>query len=295
MNDWRIGTCSWNYPSWEGLVYAARDKAEYLAEYATRYDAVEVDRWFWSLFDDPAKVRLPVEPDAAAYRAAVPDTFRFAVKAPNSVTLTHLYRKDRSAKDEPLVANPHFLSAELMHEFLDRLRPLHDVLGPVMFQFEYLNRSKMPSVKAFLDRIAAFADALPQGFVYAVETRNKNYVGDAFYRALLEHGLLPVLISGYWMPRLADLVAEHKGLLCRFPVVVIRLMGEDRGTIEKVTGKTWNRIVKPHDVELDQVAEILQQFRAAGVRSFVFVNNHYEGSAPLTIDRLLERLSEQAA
>jgi len=291
MDDWRIGTCSWDYPSWEGLVYASHDKADYLAEYAARYDAVEVDRWFWSLFDDPMKVRLPLERDAAAYRAAVPNAFRFAVKAPNSVTLTHLYKKDRSAKDEPLVANPHVLSAELMREFLDRLRPLHDVLGPVMFQFEYLNRSKMPSPQAFLDRLATFVDALPSGFVYAAETRNKNFVSDAFYRALLEHDMLPVLISGYWMPRLADLVAEHADLLHQFPAVVIRLMGEDRGDIERVTGKTWNRIVKPHDIELDQVAEILRQFQGAGVRSFVFINNHYEGSAPLTIDRLLERLS----
>ncbi len=291
MNKWRIGTCSWNYPSWESLVYTSHDEVDYLADYAARYDAVEVDRWFWSLFDDPMKVRLPVERDAATYRAAVSDAFRFAVKAPNSVTLTHLYKKDRSAKDEPLVANPHFLSVELMQEFLDRLRPLHDVLGPVMLQFEYLNRSKMPSRQSFLDRLAAFADALPQRFAYAVETRNKNYVGDAFYRALLEYDMLPVLISGYWMPRLADLVAEHTEILHQFPAVVIRLMGEDRGDIERVTGKTWNRIVKPHDVELDQVAEILRQFRGAGVRSFVFVNNHYEGSAPLTIDRLLERLS----
>ncbi|MFC2079477.1 DUF72 domain-containing protein [Candidatus Bipolaricaulota bacterium] len=291
MNDVRIGTCSWNYPSWEGLIYESHDKTEYLAEYAKRLNAVEIDRWFWSLFEDPMKVRLPLEKDAAVYRESVPDSFRFGVKAPNSVTLTHLYKQDRSSKTEPLVENPHFLSHDLTVEFLDRIKPLHEVLGPVMFQFEYLNKKKMPSSAEFADRFGAFADDLPQGFMYAVETRNKDYVTREFYEFLLEHTLCPALVSGYWMPRISSLFAEHKELLCQFPVVVIRLMGEDRGEMEKATAKQWNRIVKPHDVELDKVSEMLLELRQADVTPFVFVNNHYEGSAPITIDRLMERLT----
>jgi uncharacterized protein YecE (DUF72 family) len=291
MAEIGIGTCTWNYPSWEGLVYQSHDKAEYLAEYAKRFNAVEIDRWFWSLFEDPMKVRLPLEKDAADYRTSVPDSFQFGVKAPNSVTLTHLYKKDRSSKTEPLQENPHFLSREVIIEFLNRIKPLHDVLGPVMFQFEYLNRAKIASATEFLERFGAFADNLPPGFTYALETRNKNYLNRAFYQFLLEQRLCPVLISGYWMPRISGLFAEHKELLLQFPVIVIRLMGEDRDDIEKVTDGQWNKIVRPHDVELDEIAAMLLTLRQAGVAPFVFVNNHYEGSAPITIDRLMERLS----
>lgn len=287
----RIGTCTWNYPSWEGLVYQSHDKAEYLVEYAQRFGAVEVDRWFWSLFEDPLKVRLPLERDAQTYRDAVPDTFRFGVKAPNSITLTHLYKKDRANKSEPLVENPHFLSRDLAIEFLHRIKPLHDVLGPVMFQFEYLNKQKMPSLAAFLEQFAAFANALPPGFTYALETRNKNYLSARFYETLLEHELCPVLVSGYWMPRISHLFEEHKHLLLQFPAIIFRLMGEDRSEIEKVTGKQWSKIVKPHDVELDEVARVLLELQRSNVQPFVFVNNHYEGSAPITIDRLMERLT----
>src|SRR6056297_1251867 len=35
MPSLRIGTCSWKYPSWEGLVYSAPKDINYLEEYAT--------------------------------------------------------------------------------------------------------------------------------------------------------------------------------------------------------------------------------------------------------------------
>ena len=55
-----IGTCSWKYESWRGLVYSDKPRINYLAEYAQKYDTVEVDQWFWSLHG-PDKVSLPFE------------------------------------------------------------------------------------------------------------------------------------------------------------------------------------------------------------------------------------------
>ena len=49
-------------------------------------------------------IGLPDPGDVTNYRAAVPADFAFSVKAPNSLTLTHVYRK---TKNEPLVANPY--------------------------------------------------------------------------------------------------------------------------------------------------------------------------------------------
>jgi len=85
MGRLRIGTCSWRYPSWAGLVYSSPRGINYLAEYATRYDSVEIDQWFWSLFGVDS-VRLPDPAAVAEYRASVPDEFRFTVKAPDSLT-----------------------------------------------------------------------------------------------------------------------------------------------------------------------------------------------------------------
>ena len=54
----KIGTCSWKYDSWKGLVYDPDKKYspyDYLADYAKHYNTVEIDQWFWSLFGAGAK------------------------------------------------------------------------------------------------------------------------------------------------------------------------------------------------------------------------------------------------
>jgi len=283
----RVGTCSWVYPSWQGLVYSAAKEIDYLAEYAEHYDCVEVDRWFWSQFG-LGKVRLPDARDVLAYRGAVPDTFRFGVKAPDSITLTHLRRKGKAS---PLIGNPDFLSNTLFDRFLDRLGPLHDVLGPVMFQFEYLNRQKAASRSAFLDALHDFARGLPAGFTYGIEIRNARWLDASFIEFLRDVNLIPVLISGYWMPHLADLFSEHLERLRLFDTVIVRLMGQDRKTMEDATGSVWNTLVARHDRELDEVCEALSSLAGGTTHPFLFVNNHYEGAAPLTIERIRERLA----
>ena len=278
----RIGTCSWKFPSWQGIVYSAPKGIDYLAEYARRYDTVEVDRWFWSLFGADS-VRLPREEDVLAYRRAVPDDFRFTVKAPNSVTLTHFYRK---AKADPLVPNPHFLSIPMFDAFLSLLAPLDNLLGPVMFQFEYLNRQKMASQARFLEQLEPFAQQLPADCAYALEVRNARYL-DASYFAFLERThLRPVLLQGYWMPSIVDLYETWGADIRRHPVVVVRLLGPDRKGIEKQTGKRWDQIVAPRDEELAGIVALLKDLLDAGVEVYLNVNNHYEGSAPLTIERI---------
>ena len=131
-----IGTCSWKYLSWCGLVYSDTPHPDYLQEYAQHYDTVEVDQWFWSLFG-PDKVLLPNPTVAAEYAAVVPDSFRFGVKMPNALTLTHFHQ---AAKTDPLVPNPYFLSADLLNRTLECLAPMRGKLGPLMFQFGYLNK-----------------------------------------------------------------------------------------------------------------------------------------------------------
>ena len=136
----RISTCSWKYPSWDGLVYSAPRGINYLEEYARHFDTVEIDQWFWSLHG-PDKISLPRRSVVEEYATSVPAEFRFSVKVPNSVTLSHFYRKSRS---QPLVDNPDFLSTELFNRFLEALTPMHHLLGSLMLQFEYLNKEKMP-------------------------------------------------------------------------------------------------------------------------------------------------------
>ena len=288
----RIGTCSWKYDSWKGLVYDRGRKYladDFLVDYSRHFDTVEVDQWFWSLF--PGEIAMPKPETVAAYAVSVPGDFVFSVKAPNAITLTHFYSKQpaqfRGWKNRP---NPHFLSVELAQRFLDSLEPIRSRLGPVMFQFEYLNSKKMASRDMFYDRLDGFLSRLPAGYEYAVETRNPNYVRPEFFEILRGHNAGAVLLDGYHMPPLRK-VARHG--VHTAPFLVIRLHGPDRPGIERRTGKRWNRIVQPRDRGLEEAAEIVNEAAKKNVRTYVNVNNHYEGSAPLTIERFLEALRRE--
>jgi uncharacterized protein YecE (DUF72 family) len=155
-----------------------------------------------------------------------------------------------------------------------------------MFQFEYLNRQKMASQTEFQRQMSAFAARLPSGYPYAVEVRNGQYMNEAYFAFLKDAKLIPVLIHGYWMPRAWEVHAAHREAISQHGTVVIRLLGPDRQGIEELTGKHWDRLAAPKDDELPRIADMAQDLLRAGTEVYINVNNHYEGSAPLTIRRL---------
>ncbi len=117
----------------------------YLNEYSRKFDTVEIDQWFWSLFP-PSKVVLPQKKVVEGYKKSVSADFLFTIKVPNSITLTHFYK---DSKEDQLKPNPFFLSTELFNEFLNSIEPIRNQVGCLMFQFEYLNKQKMNSLSEF--------------------------------------------------------------------------------------------------------------------------------------------------
>lgn len=288
----RVGTCSWKYDTWKGLLYdetATYQRDDYLVDYSKSLNTVEVDQWFWSLF--PGGVKLPERNTVETYAVSVPRDFVFTVKVPNSITLTHYYAKQPARyKQYANKPNDDFLSIDLLGRFLDSLEPLHDRLGPLMFQFEYLNKKKMPSRDAFLDRLAEFFDRAPDGFQYAVETRNPNYLSDEYFGFLRERGLAHVFLEGYYMPPIGEVSGKHGTATASYSIV--RLHGPDRQAMEKATKKAWNRIVEPRDHGIRSAIDIVRRNADQAVTTYLNVNNHYEGSAPLTIQRFLDALDK---
>jgi uncharacterized protein YecE (DUF72 family) len=285
MSELYIGTCSWKYPSWEGLVYSSREPANYLAEYAKKYKSVEVDQWFWSL--GKGGVSLPHPETVAEYDASTPPDFRFTVKCPNAITMPH----HRGKKGEPLQPNDRFLDPELFLKFIDSLAPLVPKVGLFIFQFEYLNKDKMASKKQFADLLGQFLAYLPADFPYAVEIRNPKWIDADWFDLLREHRAAPVLLQGYWMDDVASMLDKFGDKIG--DSLCIRLHGEDREGMEERTGEDWSKIVRPKDEEIEQIAGSIKYQYKNGKRIFVNINNHYEGSAPLTIDKLLRHLQSE--
>lgn len=209
MADLRIGTCSWKYDSWRGLIYSSKPDINTLQEYAQHYDTVEVDQWFWSLHG-LNRVSLPRPEVVHDYVHSVPEDFMFSIKIPNSITLTHFYRK---AKNDMLIANPYFFSVELFQRFLDSVQPLREHLGPLMFQFEYLNKEKMRSQAEFQERFGAFIQTCPDGYTYAIEIRNPNYLNETYFQFLSQNSLQHVFIHGYYMPPIYRIYEKYGSVI----------------------------------------------------------------------------------
>ncbi len=285
MSNIRIGTCSWKYDSWKNLVYSGADKNNYLTEYSKKFNTVEIDQWFWSLFGEK-KINMPKPDDVIKYNESVPPEFKFSVKVPNSITLTHFYNR---SKKEPLKENPHFLSLDLLDDFLTLLEPFGDKLGPLMFQFEYLNKQKMNSQLEFQDKFSAFIQNAPDGFEYSVEIRNPNYLNKSYFEFIAENKLQHVFLQGYYMPPVWETYIKFKNFING--QTILRLHGPDRKGIEEKTGGEWNKIVEPKDEELNRIVDIIRDLLSREVDIYLNVNNHYEGSAPITIDKIYSLLN----
>ena len=281
----RFGTCSWKYESWKGIVYSETNPKNYLKEYSKKFDTVEIDQWFWSLFP-PSKVVLPQKKVVEDYKKSVPADFLFTIKVPNSITLTHFYK---DSKEDQLKPNPFFLSVEIFEEFLNSIEPIKNQVGCLIFQFEYLNKQKMNSLSQFQSKFSEFYRGLnKKAPSIGIEIRNPNYFNENYFKFLSELKLAPVFLEGYYMPPATEIYSNFKKHINN--LAVIRLHGPDRKGIEKIANDNWNQIYINRDVEIKLIIEMIKDLQSNEVDLFVNVNNHFEGSAPLTIQKLIDGL-----
>ncbi len=281
----RFGTCSWKYDSWRGILYSDEVNINYLKEYSSHYSTVEIDQWFWSLYA-PDKVVLPNTKTVEDYKNSVPKDFFFTIKVPNSITLTHFYNRD---KKEPLIVNPYFLSINIFEDFLETLKPIKENIGCLILQFEYLNKQKMNSFSAFQEKIYEFRSSLPNDIPpIGIEIRNPNYLIQQYFEFLQDLKFINVFLEGYYMPPAAGVYEHFKNYIQ--DMSIIRLHGPDRKGIEKIAIDDWNKIYIDREKEINLIVEMIKDLNNKKVDLFVNVNNHFEGSAPLTIERIKSRL-----
>ncbi len=281
MNSIRFGTCSWKYESWKGLIYPQTEKFNYLTEYSNHFNTVEIDQWFWSLFS-PTRVVLPHKKTVTEYKNSVPEDFLFTIKVPNSITLTHFYRKNNS---EELVNNPYFLSSDLYYQFIDCIKPMQNQVACLIFQFEYLNKDKMSSQSLFQNLFYDFITKLSVlNFPIGIEIRNPNYLNKNYFEFLEQIKIFPVMLEGYYMPSVIETCTHNISYLNRN--IIFRLHGPDRSGIEKLSNENWNQIYIDRTQELEKLSILFKDLLTRKLDLFINVNNHFEGSAPLTIKKL---------
>jgi uncharacterized protein YecE (DUF72 family) len=140
----------------------------------------------------------------------------------------------------------------------------------------------------FQIRFKSFLNSLENRDKLSVEIRNPNYLNNNFFEFLQENEVIPVLLQGYYMPSIVQTYEKFREFIDS--TVVIRLHGPDRKGIEKVTGGDWSKVVAPKDEELNLIVDIIRDLLSRQVEVYLNVNNHYEGSAPITIQKIKDLL-----
>jgi uncharacterized protein YecE (DUF72 family) len=269
----RFGTSSFSSADWVGPFYPRGMRPpEFLRHYAQQFCTVEVDATWYAPPDD----RL-----VDGWAEKTPPEFLLCAKFPRGI----VHGGEGTAPDARRVLAPD-ATYEMRDRFLSTMARLGPRLGPLLLQFPFFPRGSFPSAGPFLERLDAFLRHLPrEPFAYAVEVRNRAWLGEPLRRLLAHHRVSWVLTDMAGMPHGDEL--ESRLDTVTGPWVYVRLLG-DRHAIEQIT-RRWDREVVDHADRLDRWARLLARMTARGLRSLVYVNNHYAGHAPTTVRRLRDR------
>lgn len=311
----RLGTSSWAYPGWRGIVYGSRAPAaalaaDGLAAYAEwpLHRTVGLDRAFYAT------------PSAAEYRALaalVPADFRFVVKAEQRAT-----RPDMAPDGSTLgsttalrangIANPLFLDASFLRDAVvaPAVEGLGAKLGPVVLQFPYIDlsaRARVGGPGAFVDRLASCLERL-RGLecagapvTFAVEVRNRELFRDAAVRGYAAALAAGGAVHGYLQHPTVPPIPEQRAALAAAGLdaaagraVVVRWMLPAGMTYEAAADRfePFDRLQAPDESVRAEVVEILAA-SAAARPGFVVINNKAEGSAVRSVEALAAAITER--
>ncbi len=317
-----LGTSSWAYPGWRGLVYArrapsaslARDGLAAYAEWPI-FTTVGLDRAFYS---------SPTEDEYRVLADLVPSGFRFCVKADQRCV-----RPDADAHGSTLgsttahrahgAPNPLFLDADFAWETAVRpaIRGLGERLGPVVFQFPYLDVARggrfggaaeaSARIGGFLSalRVRAEAEGLHERWIPAIEVRNREFLSpaaiDAYVRALGEGDAVHAYLQHPTMPspdmqERALAAAGAPAARREARAIVVRWMLPSATTYQDASAafEPFDRMLAPDPAVRAEVAALLSGADSSRP-GFVVCNNKAEGCAALTVRALAEELAQDGA
>lgn len=288
----RLGTSSWSYPGWQGLVYGAEYSQSKLARqglaaYGTHplLRCVSIDRSFY------APLTLA---DYLRYAAQVSDDFRFIVKAPSLVTDVSV----RGNRGAPSMPNPRFLDAELAcREFIEPcLAGLGVKAGALVFQFSPLTDELLADPTAFGERLSNFLAALPplpESVCYAVEVRDAILLTPRFVKTLRAHRTRYCVGLHARMPaplRQAAALALMDGDSPGPLVVRWSLHGGLKYNQAEARYEPYDRLVDEDESTREALAELAARYTLAGQPVLIGISNNAEGSAPLTCAKLAQAI-----
>lgn len=296
----RLGTSSWHYPGWTGLVWDRNYPADALSRHGLRaytrhplFKTVSLDRSFYQ----------PMSAEQfAGHAAQVPEDFRFVIKAPGLVADALL--RDGAGRGKQI--NEDFLNPERAQRvFLEpALKGLGPKLGVLVFQISPLPsiwKNRMPELtmrlRAMLQAVRAVREHVPDAIV-AVEVRDPQWLTPQFTQVLRETGTTYCLGLHGKMPPIAEQLPILRALwpgplVCRWNLNTLHgAFGYEDAQRQY---SPYHRIVDPDPHTRAILANVIAGTLGAGQQAYVTLGNKAEGSAPLSVAALAEAVSGRLA
>lgn len=291
----RLGTSSWSYPGWAGLVWDGRYSESTLARHglsayaaAPLFRTVSIDKGFYRPLSVVEYARLA---------DAVPADFRFVVKAPSLVTDAVV----RGDKGQGLQPNAGFLDPLLAVDTFVRpaLEGLGDKIGALVFQLSPLPAHLLSDPDTLLGRLSTMLRALPSlrpvapDGVIAVEVRDPVLLGQPLADVLREAGATYCLGLHSKMQtidaQLPMLRALWPGpLVCRWNLNPVNGAYGYEDARDRYA--PFDRIVDADLRTREALTRVATATARAGHPVYITINNKAEGSAPLSVRALAESL-----
>jgi len=257
----RLGTCAWNFEEWRGAFYPVDLPPERWLEFYARYfPAIEVDSTFY---------HAPTEDTLRRWLEMTPAAFRFACKLPREIT--HACRL-------------HDCRAQLA-AFLRAMEPLAAKLQVILVQLppSFAPKDGRTALRDFLEQ-------LPRDFRFAIEFRHAGWHRSNIIRlvekyragwvwsdtsALNERNLAPF----EFLPRTTDFL-------------YLRLLGDYATKYDRDGQRVhrYGKLLWKREAALESWALRIERHLEETRSVWTFVNNHFEGFAPETCQRLAQRL-----
>jgi uncharacterized protein YecE (DUF72 family) len=151
-----VGTSGYSYKEWKGNFYPEKLPAkEMLGYYAQRFSTVEMNNTFY---------RMPSVAVVESWAEQTPESFRFVLKAPQ--TITHRKRLKNVEEDVAF--------------FLSTAAALGERRGPLLFQLPPNMKKDLPRLEAFLGLLQGRADV-------AFEFRHESWLDAEIIELLRSH------------------------------------------------------------------------------------------------------------
>jgi uncharacterized protein YecE (DUF72 family) len=196
---------------------------------------------------------IPSASTVRSWAVRTPPGFLFTAKMPQEIT-----------HDKRLLG-----AEEKLSVFLDMMRLLEGKLGPVLIQFPRSFTTR------FEDNLRAFLPLLPRDIRFAAEFRSQSWHDEEVFKLLSEFDVAWCINDWQDLPPVIETTTDF---------AYLRLVGFHREFSH------LGRVQRDRSPELASWAGTLRDLATKVDLIYIYVNNHYAGHAPATVNQLKEFL-----